>query len=225
MTEREAVDALWRYFQKACTMAVPNTAVLGPETDFLTISKAGLLHAVEVKVSVSDFMAEHRAKPGGFKEERRRLIELTLAAKGDPVVGWTAGGPFHASRLPADVVVNEKGRVQGTQYVSGQIVPHRFSYAYPHDLAEKLDPLVPAWAGIIYLGYHTYTVFDWKTYRYTDKETTKSAVIRGGREAKQIHKHRLATERVMAIMRRTLHYRVWAEREKTQAALDRGDAT
>lgn len=217
MTERECLDALWDYYSATCELAVPHTNVLGWEADLLVITAAKLTTVVEVKASVSDFRADFRGKPGSNKAERIRAMVIShLRTNDDPIVAadsWPRQQKS-ATLLPLSTVEPHMRRTAKgeTQFRHPQgaylfAAPHRFIYAYPADLAQKLDPEVPHWAGIVHI---TRTRYSGGVIRLTARPT---------RRAQQLHKSPFVTEAARARLHAVMHHRIWGEREKTAAAL------
>lgn len=217
MTERECLDALWGYYNGTCELAVPHTNVLGWEADLLVITAAKLTTVVEVKTSVSDFRADFRGKPGSNKADRIRAMTTSYSgAPDDPIVAadsWPRQ-EWPASLLPLSVVEPHMSRTakgetrfrfpQGARLFAA---PHRFVYAYPVDLAEKLDEQVPHWAGIVHI---THTRYSGGVIRLTAGPA---------RSAPQLHKSPFVTDAARARLHAVMHHRIWGERQKTAAAL------
>jgi hypothetical protein len=72
MNEREIqVDLMWHFLnRKHHVAAVPNsTMLLYDEADLLTVTKAGLVHEFEIKISMADYNRE-------FKNKERKHLRL-----------------------------------------------------------------------------------------------------------------------------------------------------
>jgi len=138
VTSRDIIHAISRDLWQPHRLEVAyNTpGVLGWEADMLVLSKAGYLDEIEIKVSVSDFRAEFKAK--AHKHE--------MLIKGIAPIFWRD----NQGRSYADEGFDWKSPQM--YYRWEQAKPHavrRFLFAIPEELESKLAPEIPHYAGLI----------------------------------------------------------------------------
>lgn len=157
MTSKHITTQLYKHFLTAgnCTCAIHNNtnmlAYCG-ESDFIAVTKKGLLHEVEVKVSRSDFFAD-------FKKVKRHL---NLSGKGEVHRDWQAPAREYTLKYPVEEIgcaspfardrTHTRWLIGCLQYKEAVCVasrPNYFSYAVPSGLV-KLDE-VPDYCGLIYV--------------------------------------------------------------------------
>ena len=133
-----------------------NTYIFRWESDFFAISKSGLVHEIEVKISRSDFKAD-------FKKVKKHQ-ELEMAQSGMKMFtvrhrleyeyqAESIRGTFARKNSTKDFEVPGiyKGVKLFQSVISFQNVftPNRFYYACPEGLIEKSE--VPKYAGLYYI--------------------------------------------------------------------------
>lgn len=161
LTADELTFALERWLvRRGADVVLPNVIALGEhETDVLVLTSRGYLHEIEIKLTTGDFRAEQRAKPPRPKWRRLQVLAATAAGEPAPtrwVLPFARGGTRRAPDAP-DLEARYDAYDPVAEYRAGlnalraPTCPNRYSYAYPADLADRLDPEVPAWAGVIHL--------------------------------------------------------------------------
>lgn len=116
------------------------------ESDYFGITKSGYVWEIEVKVSVSDFKADFLKN---FKHRCLRFNKQNLVAHENQEV-------FSRKKVGME---EKNGRMVSKYEDIGEgfcrliygknIIPNRFFYAVPSELAEKVKTLVPKYAGLL----------------------------------------------------------------------------
>ena len=125
MTERTMQLALCRRWRPLCAMVLPNVHVFGWESDFVTLSRAGYLTEIEIKVSHADFLADARKTVS--RGPRRWYGDRAPTTKHEAL---TSGS-----------ILGRTGKACVCER------PSRFFYACPAGML-ALDE-VPEWAGLL----------------------------------------------------------------------------
>lgn len=135
MTAEDIQQALRAYFDQSQTgrYHVNNVYFFNHywgESDFLTFSKAGLVHEIEIKISLADFKAD-------FAKPKHRYMATPN--------GWVIvrGHEFRPGWE------DNWGAQTGIQALPlHDVAPNRFSFAVPQSIVEKVIDRVPAYAGL-----------------------------------------------------------------------------
>jgi len=122
LTERTVQRMFWHFHAGSCEFCCPNFTPVGwYECDIFAITKAGLFHELEIKLTVADFKADAK------KHDRSPYR-------------WTNG---HYTKC--DISQSKHERL-ASHDVEG---PSRFYFVVPEGLIEAKD--VPEWAGLRFL--------------------------------------------------------------------------
>jgi len=198
MTSNDITQVLYRHFMNRvrCDAAIHNnTNMLSycGESDFLAVTKAGLIHEVEVKVSRGDFFADFKNKP-----ERH----LHLSGKGVPVKDINAPRREYRLSEPVREIYSPHGKpahwyhttwlIRCLEYLPEPFLakqrPNYFWYACPMDMV-TLDE-VPEYCGLIEVEKHEYGI---------------RPIIR--RAAPRIHSNKVFTDKMKTDMLRSLSFK------------------
>lgn len=154
MTEADAITDLRNLTHATGEVAAPNVNALGHETDYLLVTRAGLVYEYEVKLTASDFKADLSGKVGSAKWARQAVMQAR--AEGRAIAGWSVAADYTYAELDAEGLSSADQRwrrtYEGHWPVRAPTCPNRFYYAYPDELHEQLSPLAPPWAGIVLFG-------------------------------------------------------------------------
>ena len=98
MTERDIQNILYRHLKKlGHTMITPNAKYVfwGQENDLISVTKSGLIHEFEIKLSKADFFAD-------FKKEHGKHDKLRERTLGIPSYFWfvTHGFDYNYENVP-----------------------------------------------------------------------------------------------------------------------------
>jgi len=117
------------------------------ESDYFGITKTGYVWEIEVKISVSDFRADFQKN---FKHRCLLFNKQKLVAHENQEV---------VTKKLTGVGVDRNGRIVRGYIEEGQgycrlqygknIIPNRFFYAAPAEIASKLVKLIPKYAGLL----------------------------------------------------------------------------
>jgi len=146
LTESTAQSALYKWCaSKNHELVVPNCGMaFGWESDLVSVTKAGIAHEFEIKVSRSDWLAELRAtrdgKPGQNPKASRALM---LAGAAEIAGQLSKGGKAKLSNDPT-----------GFSYYTSEAPPNYWWLATAEDVAKPEE--VPEYAGhvVIIPGTH-----------------------------------------------------------------------
>jgi len=164
---------------------VPNCTFAGHEADMLVMTSAGYLTEVEIKVSVADFRRDFVTK--AWKHRSMELGEPKLKRS-----GFDPDNPRHW---------RPRGHTAFWDYTEPQprLIKH-FYFAVPEDIAEKVQPLVPAYAGLVVVKPHPYSGFR--------AHTVKAAPL--------LTKARPLTDKEKVALMRLAYLRFWDVEAKEQ---------
>lgn len=124
-----------------------NSFIFYWESDYFGITKTGYTWEIEVKVSVSDFRADFNKN---FKHRCLRFNKQKFVShKSEEVTERVKSGNkvLKHGRMVDEYIVQGKG-YSNLQY-SNNVIPNRFYYAVPVEIAAKVKQLIPKYAGLI----------------------------------------------------------------------------
>lgn len=132
-TEYEIQRILCRDYMTHPKYVLFNLYIFDWESDFLFCTQAGYWHEVEIKISLSDFKNE-------FKHKNEKYFILENGYK---------------ERKSWRTVWNEEKHCNERQDLIHNVSkfrPNYFSYCVPYYLVEKVESLIPCWAGLYYIN-------------------------------------------------------------------------
>jgi hypothetical protein len=138
MNSRDIIHAITRdlYSPHQLEVAYNTSGVTGWEADMLVLSRAGYLNEIEIKISVSDFKADFKAKA----DKHEMLLKGTAPKNYVDKNG----------KSPSDPGFVWKG--SDIQRIWSKAKPHcvrHFWFAIPVSIKDKIEPLLPDYAGLI----------------------------------------------------------------------------